>query len=621
MGILLIVLFVTSGVILAKDILGAKSFLDQAKGDLTTAAKLAKNMEFANSKAHFEKAGYSFLNAQKSLNQPIVKAASFVPVVNQNINAAIALASSGAEVARAGQLLSMASMQFPTKNGKPAFGIANGRINLSPFFAAQTYLKGADTHAQMAIAEYKKVPNGLLLPSIRSAGQELGEELKRLKKTTSITRRVFDILPDALGAKEKRRYFLAVQNNAELRATGGLIGCYGVMTVENGKFSLDDFDKTSARPTKNRPVKAPRDFVDRYSRFKSTTIWSNANMSPDFPIVSGVLLGLYKSNAGEDLDGVISIDPVGLQYLLEATGSVRVPKAATNINAGNVVNWTLIEAYNKYKGKERRDFLVDVTRAVWDKLLSGQINDRQKLISQLASAFNDKHMMLFSTNKEEQKIFEELGYAGALIPTACDYLQVLMQNHGANKVDVYLHESIDYSIKLSKDGSARAKVIVKVTNRTPKFGLPLLVAGEDPLGARNGYSNTYLSVYVPKGAQLMDTTVDGKPGGAEVGYEKDKTIFSYYLYIAPRTSRTASFIYDLPNALIFDGKDIDYILDCQAQPVINHADIAISIELPKGFKVSSLPVSVKKKGRKLTLSKSLARDERLEIGLSSSQRN
>lgn len=614
-GFLLIVLFTAFGISLVKDVMLAKELFYSAKSNLTTATGLAKNAGFTESEAHFSRAGSDFQEARSVMNRPVFKVAAHIPGFDQNIHALTVMGSAGIQVARAGQSLCQASMKFPLNNGQLDFGLTNKKIDLDPFMAAQSFAERSDHHARLAVAECKKIPSTGLIPPIRDARQTLEKEVIKLKRLTSTISAVLAVLPGAAGAQEKRRYFLAVQNNAELRATGGLIGCYGIMTVEDGRFSLDNFDKITVLQKRDQPVEAPRDFIDRYGCFKATRIWSNANMSPDFPTVGKVLLGLYKSNVGVDLDGVISIDPVGLQYLLEATGPVWVPEAAIRLDASNVVNWTLIEAYNRYQGEERQDFLTDVARAVWEKILSGKITDKAKLIDQLSLALKDKHMMLFDANEEEQKVFNDLGYAGTLIHTTCDFLQIVMQNHGANKVDVYLYEDVDYLLSVNKDGSAHAKVTVKIANRAPKSGLPLYVAGGDPLGAKGGSSRTYLSLYAPRDAQLMSVTVDGKPGDPDVGHEKDKAVFSQYLYVAPGTSSVTSFTYDLPQVLKSNGETIDYILDWQAQPIINHARITANIELPAGFSVLHLPAGAQKQGRKVSLNKTLVRDERLAVSL------
>ncbi len=612
-----VLLVLAYGVVFASDLIRAKQSLSQGRNNLQSAYQEIEKADFNKAEQRFNKAVDNFLSARKTLDSPGVSVLSPMPVVNKNLLALRQLASTGLEVTLAGKFLTRASTKF-FKNGKLDFGFNNGQIDLQPFIAAKPDVDEANSHILMATAEYDKIPHDNLIPPIKRACDELGKQLPRLRKVTTNTKEAFDLLPEILGAKGKRRYFLAIQNNAELRATGGLIGNYGIISVENGKLTLETFDEISKLIRANQsPVEVPKGYIPVYARFKGTSMWQNVNMSPDFPTVGRLLVKLYKSAEGEDLDGVISIDPVGLQYLLEAIGPVQVPQIATSINASNVVDWTLIKAYDIYRiGQERKDFLKDVAQAVWERLLTGQISNRPELVTQLADALNNKHMILYSTHENEQKALENMGYADALGPTNCDYLQVVAQNHGANKVDVYLHENIDYTVLLNDDGSANAKVAVTLTNKAPRFGLPPDVAGADPLGTKGGSSRTYLSIYVPRDARLVDVTVDGKPGNPDVDHEKDKAVFSQYLEMAPEASSTVSFTYNLPWVLKFNGNKLEYILDCQAQPMINDPNIALNIKVPEGFNVSDLPAGMKKQGERVTLNKTLIRDERFALSIS-----
>ena len=614
----LVLVFATAyGVALAADLIYAKDFLFQGRKNLRSAHLKAEKAEFKSAAKYFEKAKIDFVDANKRLNSPSVQMLSLIPVANDNATALKSLASSGLEVALGGESLVKASARFPQKQGKLDFSISDGRIDIDPFVDARTYADEANLHILLALAEYRKAPDSFLLPPIRKAHSELGEELPELKNLMADMKHALDIIPSMLGSDGKRRYFLAVQNNAELRATGGLIGNYGIITVDNGKLSLEAFDEIHKLQRQDqKPVKAPEDFVSRYGRFKGTSKWINANMSPDFPTVSGVLVELYKSTTGVKLDGVISVDPVSLKYILAATGSVELTEESIKVGADNVVDWTLVDAYAKYREREeRKDFLADVAMAVWHRLVSGQIEDKSKLVNQLKLALSEKHIAIFSVHEKEQKLIENIGYAGALAPTSGDYLQVIMQNHGGNKVDTYIHEEIDYSVVLRPDGSSRAKVSVRVMNRTPVTGLPEYVTGNHPLGVKGGYCNTWLNIYVPKGARLVPAEEGVKTSEVEVDSEKDKTIFSRYLKIAPGASKTADFTLELPYVMVFNGNTADYVLDWQAQPVINKPGFNLSVTPPEGFEFARIPPGFVKKDKGIFYIGTLVKDERFKLSL------
>ena len=45
-------------------------------------------------------------------------------------------------------------------------------------------------------------------------------------------------MPSMLGANGTRRYLLLVQNNAEIRPTGGIAGSFAILKADKGKLSM-----------------------------------------------------------------------------------------------------------------------------------------------------------------------------------------------------------------------------------------------------------------------------------------------------------------------------------------------------------------------------------------------
>ncbi|HCG99366.1 MAG TPA: hypothetical protein DE036_06115, partial [Actinobacteria bacterium] len=280
------------------------------------------------------------------------------------------------------------------------------------------------------------------------------------------------------------------------------------------------------------------------------------------------------------------------------------------------VEWTLVKAYKDFPERDtRKDFLSDIAQAVWGRITTGQVADKSKLIEQFGLALSEKHMALYSTNEKEQKIAESLGYAGELIPTTNDYLQVVMQNHGANKVDVYMYEDIRHAIELRPDGSGLATLSIKISNKTPASGLPTYVTGENSLGAKGGLSNTWLNVFVPKGAQLLSAKINGERSVIDISCEKDKTVFSRYVIVPRGASKTVELSYELPYVLIFDKSGIHYTFDWQAQPVINKPTVTSRVTIPDSFAISELPDGFARKGHNAVYAGTLKKDKSFNFGL------
>ncbi len=594
----------------------------EAKDMLTKSYQQAQQFDIKGARRNLDGAERKFIDARRVLSQPVFRSIALVPLLGNNIDAAEKLSASGAEAARAGHNLLDAAEKFSGSEKGPSLKYAGGKLDIGPFIEASPHIKEARVHLLMSLAEEQNIPRRFLLPQIRKSTSEYSGKITKLKSAVDKVDKILDMVPPFLGASGKRSYFLAVQNNAELRATGGLIGNYGIIEVDNGKLSLGIFDQIHVLERADLPAaKVTEDFHSRYDKFGSGNDWLNANMSPDLPTVSNVLLQLYKSSAGQRLDGVIAIDPVGLKYLLEAIGPIKLDDSGV-IDANNIVDWTLVDAYKIYgKQSERKDFLKEVAVSVWGHIASGDIQNLPLLATKVTEALSNKHLMLFSSDAAEEGIIKELGYAGTLDRTKGDYLQVITQNQGGNKIDIYLEQSIDYNATIRPDGTILSVATITFENKAPKQGLPVYVSGGNMSGAKDGQNNSYISVYVPGGSGLLSYTHDGQIGKAEVGRERDKTIFSCYLKIPAGEKQVVSFTYTNSSQVPLIKSKAYYLLDWQAQPVINKPRVSLRVSYPKDYEAGSHSSSLVKQGNAIINNGTLQKDSVFYFGLREKSRS
>ena len=74
----------------------------------------------------------------------------------------------------------------------------------------------------------------------------------------------FDLLPEMLGKDGPRRYLLLIQNNAEIRATGGIPGSIAVLRSDHGKITMGFQGGPSDLGAFVKPAaKLPQDALER----------------------------------------------------------------------------------------------------------------------------------------------------------------------------------------------------------------------------------------------------------------------------------------------------------------------------------------------------------------------
>jgi protein-tyrosine-phosphatase len=394
--------------------------------------------------------------------------------------------------------------------------IAGNRINLAPLEAAAPTLRTSATQSSAIKHQVDGIrAQGLTGPVARGLA-DVRRNLDTLASTTDDAARAAELIPPMLGADGPRRYFLAFQNNAESRGTGGLLGAYGVLEADQGRIRVTHLGpNTELTNPKKLPIDPGADWQALYGR--TPPDWVNGNVSPHFPDAGRIWTAMWHQEFGEDLDGVIATDPVALGYLLKATGPAPLPGGG-QITAANAVALTMKDVYARYPtGAEnpvRDRYLQSVAGAVFTRLLSGQ-GDPKALADQLAVAAGEGRLLIYSTHPSEQQQLEQTSLSGAVPRTARPFAGLVVNNYSGSKLDYYLDRTLDYrrSSCIEDDGTRPSTITVTLTNAAPK-GLPAYVdqqldtasfAGKPPHSA----NTDYVEVLATNGAQLAGATLDG----------------------------------------------------------------------------------------------------------------
>ena len=235
-------------------------------------------------------------------------------------------------------------------------------------------------------------------------------------------------VPALLGGDGARRYFVAIETPVEARASGGLVGNYAELTATDGRLALTkqgrEADLNTAGNPSTRVLHAPPDYVARYGLYRPELGWQSVTMSPDFPTVAGVMADLYPQSGGRPVDGVIAMDPTALAAVLQLTGPITVPQLPEPITATSAPDLLLRDQYIRFPNAQRVEFLAAVTKAVFDKLVSADLPGPAELAHVLGPMARERHLQLWSDRPAEQRLFTEIGAAGALPPVKGDGLAV-----------------------------------------------------------------------------------------------------------------------------------------------------------------------------------------------------
>ncbi|MBN9620305.1 MAG: DUF4012 domain-containing protein, partial [Actinobacteria bacterium] len=232
--------------------------------------------------------------------------------------------------------------------------VSGDTIKIGPLVAAAPGLQRADASITAAADELRGLDSSTWLGAVDSRRATLLDQVTTLQGYVDAAARVSRVLPDLLGRTTPVRYFIGLQNEAEMRGTGGLPGAFAIAVVDHGTITFTHFE-SDAVFAKN--IDTGLDFSALYNALygpsEPTTSFADSNVSPQFPYAAQVWAAMWQKVSGEHVDAVIGIDPTALSYFLGATGPTPLPSGG-QLDAANVVSLTQRDNYALYSNNDQR---------------------------------------------------------------------------------------------------------------------------------------------------------------------------------------------------------------------------------------------------------------------------
>jgi UDP-GlcNAc:undecaprenyl-phosphate GlcNAc-1-phosphate transferase len=542
----------------------------------------------ALTEARFQAARASLAQARRQLSGPLVSSGLAVPGLSSNLRAARTLVDIGYDLSQQGALLARAYTA-------QSISVRGGGIDLAEVRRLAPLLADAQRVLDRSQDRLADLDTGFILPPLTRAIQDAQARLATQTESSRTAVEMTRVLPAVLGGDGPRRYFLAFQNNAEMRGSGGFLGNWGELVADNGRLRISRFGRLEELIDAVRQpltLQGMDDFVVRWREFDVPRSWQQVNVSPDFPTTARAIAQLYPQSGGQPVDGVIAIDPFGLASLLELTGPVTVSGWPEPISSENVVDVTLRDAYSTFRQDLRVEFLGDVARQVSESLTSANIGNLTQVGAALTEAVKGEHLKVHLQRPAEQDLIESLGADGALPPIAGDSLMVVDQNMAANKIDYYLKRSLTYDVRLEPESGGRearltGHVRVALENTAPPTGLPSIVIGPYDPRFRAGENRTYLSVYTPFG--LRPSSPRAKVNGEEkpTVTDADAGRRAHSVTVSVDAYQTAAVEMDVSGRLEL-SHDGWYRLDLPRQPLVQPDFFSATVTVPAGWRVAEV---------------------------------
>lgn len=530
----------------------------------------------ATALAHLRNAQDYFASVRSDVTAPGPRLVAALPAVGRTVTAVQRGAEAGEAVSGAlTEVIASVQYQSVVREG--------GAIDAEAARVLEAALRAAADDVAGPVRALSEIETGLVPGAVADRVRAAEAQLDGLPQDLRRGAAAVAGLRALTGGGGSRGVLLAVQNNAELRATGGLVSVFAELTAHDGRIEIGPFrdvEDVADPPAEAERVPAPADYRALWGPYLAdSTLWKNTNMAPDVPTSSAVLAEVAGASLGAEPDVVVWLDVRALAAVLAGTSGTTL-EDGTEIDGDNAVDVLLSGSYSGVDDQDaRRAQLREVADAVADRLL-GTPPDLTRLAPELAAATAGRHLAVWAARPEEQATWRAAGLAAPVEADGGDLSSMAVHNLGGgdrdgNKLDYYARRSVDVDVVV---GLQEARVVqrMELRNEAPASGLPPYVAG----GVAPGVTNNLVSFALPsearsvrfaRGHDVLD--VSAEPAG-------DHLLVRDVVSLAPGASVTWEITYSLP----VDGT---YRLRVVPQPLAVDADVQIAVRAADGVRLET----------------------------------
>jgi nucleoside-diphosphate-sugar epimerase len=414
------------------------------------------------------------------------------------------------------------------------------------------------------------------------------------------------IIPEITGVSSKKSYLVLIQNNLELRATGGFIGSYAKLDFENGKIANIKVDDIYNLDGGLKEVILPPTFLAN-DLGQQRLYLRDSNYEPDFPTSARTAQVFYRKEAGESVNGVLALDLSGSGRLLDAVGGLDLPEYGEHVSGENLFEKAITHAeVGFFPGSQsKKNYLTSLQTQLFNKLFYLSNQNWPAIIKALSDNLEQKHLLIYLSDPVLFSYVTSENWGGVMprgvedpLGETRDFLAVVESNMGANKSNFYLNRTQRLATSIGKEGQIFHTLKIDYQNNSVSEVFP---------GGK--YKNRF-RVYLPLGAKLTKATlgeVDLLPGFSAFS-DYGRTGYTSLFEINPKEKKSLILDYSLPKPLSFVEGKVKYRLDIIKQSGTEKDPFEWILTYPINYEVSQENSDALADTQELKISTELIRD-------------
>ncbi len=429
--------------------------------------------------------------------------------------------------------------------------------------------------------------------------EDFKSKLPLLEEYLGQAKNFADFFQGIVGIDQNKKYLLLFENSSELRPTGGFPGTYGVVSFTGGglsDFHVDDVYNLDGQLTEN--IIPPK----QLQHITPTWGMRDAAWFIDFPASARKVMSFFSTEAGYNVDGIITLNPAIVSKILDIVGPIDMPQYNMKLTGDNfLANLQEEVEYGKNR-TQPKTVVVDFAPLFLHKLYSASSEQWMKIFSVMMDGLAQKDILLYFNDRDLEKFATSQGFAGEVKDPGSDYLTVNFSNIRGSKTDAVTDATAVIDSKFEN-----GQVVHHLTLTRNHRG------GDKQHGFYNRENSTYVRVLVPDDAQILNVSGYDTPNyrpltnyglvgnfekdadltklessfyespfrGVDMFQESGKKGIGFWMLTQAGTAKTVELEYSTP----LDNQSGFYGFYFQKQPGVTWKDVNFNLTLPENLNV------------------------------------
>lgn len=367
-----------------------------------------------------------------------------------------------------------------------------------------------------------------------------------------------------LGGEKPVKYLVILQNNMELRPTGGFIGSFALVTFDKGRMTeIVVNDVYSADGQLKGHVDPP--MAIRTHLGEGGWYMRDSNWDPDFANASKKIEWFLDKEVNTKVDGVISVDLNFVQSLLQIVGPIKLVDFDKTITSDNLYEITQSEVEsNFFPGSiKKASFLTGLTNQLILEIKSIKKDKYFLLIKEFYKLLEEKHMQLYFHDENAQEAIDSLNYSGKVnLDTNCgqrcyfDKYALVDANLGVNKANYFISRTQDLGLTINRGEIKHELVVTYINSANIAVG-------------NSGTYKSYSRLLLPSGAKVVGVRLYTTSGDYEnLNFDTTETNnyleVGYLINVLPSSLNRVQIVWTQNTSVLSNGGEYRLLVRKQA---------------------------------------------------------